>query len=168
MRPLDKLGEVNATYWSLTGFLAAAACALRMAGPQSDAAGKRFDPPPAGQGAIYIYREGKTYLDQTSRFRMFVQPVKGERRRLGVLDEITWLRVDLPPGNYDAGCEGGDKGHHSQEYVVLEAGEFAFVKIGVYPGRWVVNCQTFSVPAAVGREEVLRGKRVQELPPRTQ
>lgn len=58
--------------------------------------------------------------------------------------------------------------HHSQEYVVLEAGEFAFVKIGVYPGRWVVNCQTFSVPAAVGREEVLRGKRVQELPPRTQ
>ena len=32
---------------------------------------------------------------------------------------------------------------------MLEAGEFAFVKIGVYPGRWVVNCQTFSVPGGI-------------------
>lgn len=154
--------------WSLAGFLAVAACALPMADPQSDAVGKRFEPPPAGQGAIYIYRDSKTPLDRTSRFRTFVQPANGERRKLGVLDDDTWFRVDLPPGNYYAGCLGGDSGHYSQEYVMLGAGEIAFVRIGAFPGRWVANCQAFSIPGASGREGVLKGKRVQELPAGTQ
>ena len=153
--------------WSLAGFLAVAACTLPMADSQSDAAGKRFEPPPAGQGAIYIYRESNT-LDRTSRFRAFIQPVKGERRKLGVLDHNTWFRVELPPGNYDVGCEGGDSGRYSQEYVMLAAGETAFVKIAAIEGRWVANCQTFSIPGTSGRDGVLKGKRVQELPPGTQ
>lgn len=79
-----------------------AACALPMADPQSDAAGKRFETPPAGLGALYIYRTSDSPLDRTSRFRVMLVNDKGETRKLGILDDDTWYLLNLPPGNYSS------------------------------------------------------------------
>jgi hypothetical protein len=151
--------------WSLVACLALSACALPMADPQSDAAGKQFEPPPAGQAAIYIYRASRTSLDRTSRFRVYVEPRDGERRILGILDDDTWFRVNVSPGSWYAGCTGGDRGHVSNAYAPLAAGQIAYVEISAVPGRWVANCTAISSPEASARPAILKGKRVQEKAP---
>lgn len=154
--------------WCLAGFFAVAACALPMADSQSDATGKRFDPPPAGQGSIYIYRESRSNLDRTSRFRVLLESGTGETRKLGILDDDTWFALTLPAGAYTVRCEGGDSGHFSTADARLTSGRTVFVQIYATTGRWVPNCLAAAMPETAGRAGVVRGKRVQELPPGTQ
>ena len=154
--------------WGLLGCLLVAACALPMADSQSDAAGKRFETPPAGLGALYIYRTSDSPLDRTSRFRVMLVNDKGDTRKLGILDDDTWFLLNLPPGNYTVRCEGGDAGHSSNAPVTVAGGGQVFAQIRAFPGRWVPNCAASSKRDVEGRAGVARGKRVQELPPGAQ
>jgi len=43
-----------------------------------------------------------------------------------------------------------------------------FAQIRAVPGRWVRNCAAFSKRDVEGRACVMRGKKVQELPPGAQ
>ena len=127
------------------------ACAsVPMATAYVDAVGKRFMPPPPGQGALYVYREG--VLGAAVKMSVW----EGHRT-LGTLAHDTWLRVDLDPGQYVIRCTGGENGDSA--VVQLGPGEIRFVDLTWRFGLMVPRCGALETNADKGRPAVLAGRR---------
>ena len=133
--------------------LAATACAtVPMAPDASDAAGKRFDPPPVGMAQIYIYRDStgsSTALNVSLGTRM-----------LGALAGNTWFRIEVAPGSYDVRCNAENV---ASAVVAVAVGETRFVETVIGIGMTAPRCRINEVAATVGRPAVLTGKQAAEL-----
>lgn len=123
------------------------------ASPEADAEGKRFTPPPAGQGALYVYRGGVLG-------GAYVFPISAADRQLGTLPAGAWLRRDLEAGQYDVRCTGGE--NVASIVVPLAAGETRFVSVTTGVGWAAPRCGLAEVSAAEGRAGVLARRRIQE------
>lgn len=128
-----------------------------MAGEGADAEGKRFEPPPAGGSALYIYRESVFAA-------AYSLPVSLGPRQLGSLATDTWLRVDLAPGTYEVTCTTDEK--TDTVPVTLAPGETRYVEAATRVGWFGPRCGVFEVSLEKGRQAVTAGRRVQVLEPR--
>lgn len=137
----------------LLALFAVAACgSVPMAPPSADAAGKRFEPPPTGQGAIYVVRRPSA-LGIGAPVPVTVGP-----NQVGSLVGNTWLRLDLPPGRYDVRHQSED--NTSSVIVDLVAGQTVFVSM-TWTGAAFFRMEI--VPPEVGRPIVLAGQRALEI-----
>lgn len=135
--------------------LALAACdtaSVPLADSQANAAGKRFDPPPRGQGQLYVYRLGDVGT---------LVGVTVGARNVGQLGNYSWFKVAVPPGPADVRCVGGEDS--KQAMVMIADGETRFVEVAATTGWWAARCTVVEVPAEQGRAGVLRGSRAAEL-----
>lgn len=64
--------------------------------PAAEAEGKRFLPPATDYAAVYIFR---TAMAGSVPFALSLN-----QNNLGTLPYMTWLRVDVQPGDYDVVC----------------------------------------------------------------
>lgn len=123
-----------------------------MAPTRSDASGKQFAAPLNGDAAVYVFRSDKP---QPINFG-----VTAGQKSLGDLASNTWLRADLPPGQYDFRCTGGREGTQSVS-IDLRAGEIRYLELGT---EWFrVACTLKETAAAAGRAGVMSGQRAQEI-----
>ena len=137
----------------LAAFLLATGCAsVPMAPADEDAAGKRFEPPPATQAVLYVFRE--------SMFgSAFSMPVTVGPRPLGNLATDTWFRVVLEPGSYEVRC---NMENSASVPVQLASGETRFVEAAIRFGFVTPRCALTEVDAATARTAILSGRRAQE------
>lgn len=132
------------------------ACAsVTLAQGAQDAAGKQFAPPPEGQTALYIYREGVFGA-------AILLPVSVGQRAVGALASDTWFLVDVPPGSYDVRCTGGE--NTDTRTVQLAPGETRYVEAAVRAGFFASRCAVFEVAPETGQKAIRAGKRAQEIP----
>ena len=132
--------------------LALCGCAtpVPMEGAAQDAAGKRFDPPPPGKSALYVYREsgfGAAHL-----VTAWLGP-----RALGQLGADTWFLLDLEPGAHSLRCTTSEASQLVQ--VSLAPGETRFVEIAIRVGWASARCAIFEVAGEQGRKAVSAGRR---------
>ena len=78
-------------------FLLGACASVPLAGPAADSDGKRFDPPPPGQSALYLYRSSVIGSEAVFSLAENQQPI-------GTLANRTWIRVDVVPGRHVINC----------------------------------------------------------------
>lgn len=123
-----------------------------LADTQSDAAGRRFDPAPAGQGTIYIVRQGGS----GTLINIAVGP-----QVLGPLGSRTWFRADVAPGTVNVRCTGDESSRIIP--VTVGAGATRFVEVESTSGWAGLRCAIKELPDAEGRQAVLQGKRAAEL-----
>lgn len=89
------MSMVSRVALALVALSTVAACATTpLATATEDAAAKGFPPPPAGEAALYVVREG-VYQGAP------LTTVSLGSRQIGVLAIDTYMRVDVPPGRYD-------------------------------------------------------------------
>ena len=132
------------------------ACAsVALAPGAQDFAGKQFGPPPDGQAALYIYREGIFGS-------AVLLPVSVGQRAIGALASNTWFLVDVPPGTYDVRCTGGE--NSDMRTVQLAPGETRYVEAAVRAGFLASRCAVFEVAPETGQKAIRSGKRAQEVP----
>ncbi len=126
----------------ITAVLLTAACAsVPLADKESDAAGKRFDPPPSGLAKLYVYQSacspssvrpmGTVYVvDQGScgTNSVYLRMDSQQDRNVGQLGPGNWLSIDVTPGDYDIWCEQGATSARTQK-LELKSGEQAFVAL---------------------------------------
>lgn len=135
--------------------MTAAACSsgpVPMASLEADSQGRTFAAPPEGQAALYVTR--------TTDLGRLIRVAVG-RHDLGPLGTNTWLRIDVAPGVQDVRCVGGEASKAID--VSLAAGETKFIAVQSTMGYWDARCDLQEVPATVGRQNVLAGRRVKEL-----
>ncbi|MGD9880658.1 MAG: hypothetical protein AB7F22_09835 [Reyranella sp.] len=138
----------------LTAGLGACASVTLAPGAQ-DIAGKQFSPPPEGQAALYIYREG-IFASAV------LLPVSVGQRAIGALAVDTWFLVDVPPGTYDVRCTGGE--NTDMRTVQLAPGETRYVEAAIRPGFLATRCAVFEVAPETGQKAIRAGKRALEIP----
>jgi hypothetical protein len=137
----------------LAALLLATGCAsVPMAPPDEDAAGKRFEPAPAGQAVLYVFRES-VYGGA------FSMPVMVGPRPLGNLAADTWFRVVLEPGSYEVRCNMETS---ASVPVQLSGGETRYVEAAIRFGLATPRCAMTEVNAATARTAILSGRRAQE------
>ncbi len=120
-----------------------------VADPNSDAQGKRFEPPSQGMAALYVVRGND--LPGTPPIAVSVGS-----RQLGTLASNTWLRIEVAPGTYDVRATGSDgAGSH---YVSVWPQEIRFLDV-TYAGRSQRGVVSELSPEQ-GRQVVLSGRRV--------
>jgi hypothetical protein len=133
--------------------LAVAACqsttggpTVALASPGLNAAGKQFNPPPEGTGALYFYNPTT------------VSPVLNVRvdgLELGHLGARTWMRVDVFGGHHVLRCRGADSANGL--WVKVAPGDLRFFDVQMRSGEPV--CSIRETSAGVGRASVLNGNR---------
>ena len=85
-------------WFALVALASLSACAsVPMATADLDVQGKRFQAPPPGKAAFYIYRE--SIFGGAYSLNVTMGP-----RTLGTLAADTWFLVDVDPGQYDMRC----------------------------------------------------------------
>ena len=132
------------------------ACAsVTLAPSTQDVAGKQFAPPPDGQAALYIFREGIFGS-------AVLLPVSVGQRAIGALAVDTWFLIEVPPGSYDVRCVGGENA--DSRTVQLAPSETRYVEAAVRPGFLASRCAVLEVAAETGRKAIRAGKRAQEIP----
>ena len=124
-----------------------------MADPAADASGKRFDPPPSGQAALYVYRSESSGGGLT---------VTANQRTLGVLRRESWLRVDLPPGAQDIRCTTPATSTVGSSRMLLSVGETRYLEIS-FPFAGSI-CALSEKPGLIAQPAIRAGARVRELP----
>jgi hypothetical protein len=133
--------------------LLVAACAQTpapVASPALDDAGKKFDPPPAGQAAIYFYNpttEGPNIS------------VAVGVNTMGQVAPNTWLRVERAPGFHELRCISPSSANTTM--VMLVSGDVRFVDVEQAPGQ--ADCTIRETTADQGRSAVMQGNRVSPL-----
>lgn len=138
--------------------LALSGCAsVPMAGEGADAQGKRFEPPPAGEAALYIYRESVFAA-------AYSLPVSLGPRQVGALATDTWFRIDLTPGSYEVACTTDEK--TATATVTLAPDETRYVEAAMRIGWLGPRCGVFEVSPEKGRQAVMAGRRAQAQEPR--
>jgi len=138
----------------LTGLLLVAACqAVPLAPPDSDAAGKRFDPPPPGQSALYVVREGNFNS-------AFAHHISVGSRVAGSLGSRQWLRIDVEAGKHVVRCQGENV---VTTPIEVAAGDIRFLEVTAIMGWNSARCRMREIDAATGRNQVLSSRRAEEL-----
>ncbi|MBS0223897.1 MAG: hypothetical protein JSR91_24485 [Proteobacteria bacterium] len=131
--------------------MALAACAtVPTADLQADQAGKRFDPPASGSGAVYVYRPGWMALAKT----VDVGVASGYHAALA---SNTYMRLEGPPGPIDLTCKTDNV---TDRQINIASGETRYVEIAMIGGLWGPSCAIKEVSAQEGQAAVLRSKRV--------
>ena len=133
--------------------LLVAACgqtSVPVASPALDDAGKRFDPPPAGQAAIYFYNP--TSAGPNISVAVGVNT-------MGQVAPNTWMRVERTPGFHELRCISPSSANTTM--VMLVSGDVRFVDVEQAPGQ--ANCTIRETVAEQGRAAVLQGNRVSPL-----
>lgn len=133
---------------TLAGALGACA-AVPLATPQENAIGKRFDAPPAGKGALYVYREG--LLGAAAPVNVTVGG--GLNIALG---PDTWVRLEGDPGPLEVRCVG-DSG--TGRRVDVASGETRYVEVAYRMGLISPGCSVAEVSPNQGQLAVSHGTR---------
>jgi len=151
--------DVRAFGGLVAAALLVSGCAsVPLAGPAADAEGKRFDPPPPGQSALYLYRSSVLGSEVIFSLADNQQP-------LGSLANRTWIRADLVPGRHVITCSVPSYAPLTQTpaqaaTVDLAPGEIRFVEVDVWPGLPLnPRCVATEVGADKGRAAVADGNR---------
>lgn len=134
------------------GLVACEPIPLPMATAEADTVGKRFDTPPDGMAALYVYRVHPGDL----------MTITAGHRTLGAIGGRSWLRVDLSPGTHDVRCVNPpvSSGVGSAQ-VVLAPGEIKYLSAALSLATF--SCRLAEEPAGVARPAILAGGRVREL-----
>lgn len=141
----------------LAGLLAGCA-SVPMTGPTADADGKRFDPPPPGLSALYLYRSSLLGSELAFNIADNGQPI-------GTLANKTWIRVEVAPGQHVITCIAPSHAPLTQTpaqaaTVDLAPGETRFLEVDVWPGLPLnPRCQATEVSPDQGRAAVSGGNR---------
>ncbi len=119
---------------------------VSMAPPGQDAAGKQFNPPPAGMAAVYFYNPTNNgpAINVTAGAMV-----------IGRLAPMSWMRVELGAGWHAISCTTANSANPSSITVV--PGQIRFVDIEMPPGSAVCSIREASPEA--GRAGVLAGQR---------
>ena len=139
-------------------FLLGACASVPLAGPAADSDGKRFDPPPPGQSALYLYRSSVIGSEAVFSLAENQQPI-------GTLANRTWIRVDVVPGRHVINCSVPSYAPLTQTpaqaaTVDLAPGEIRFLEVDVWPGLPLnPRCVATEVSAVKGRAAVTDGNR---------
>ena len=143
----------------LAASLLLGACATGpLAGPAADSDGKRFDPPPPGQSALYLYRGSVLGSEVVFSLADNQQPI-------GTLANKTWIRVDVAPGHHVINCSVPSYAPLTQTpaqaaTVDLAPGEIRFLEVDVWPGLPLnPRCVASEVSTDKGRAAVTDGNR---------
>ncbi len=143
----------------LTASLLLGGCAsVPMAGPAADAEGKRFDPPPPGMSALYLYRSSLLGSEVAFSLADNMQPI-------GSLADKTWIRVEVAPGRHVITCTAPSHAPLTQTpaeaaNVDIAPGETRFLEVDIWPGLPLnPRCTATEVPADKGRAGVTGGNR---------
>jgi hypothetical protein len=120
--------------------------------------GKRFEAPPPGQSALYLYRSSLLGSEVVFSLADNQQPI-------GSLANKTWIRVDLVPGRHVITCSVPSHAPLTQTpaqaaTVDLAPGEIRFLEVDVWPGLPLnPRCVATEVSADRGRAAVTDGNR---------
>lgn len=134
-------------------FVSACADGLPLATGERDATGKQFAPPNAVRSALYVFR-----TDQAGTPFEFTL----DQRQLGALGRGTWLRVDVPAGDYDLRCKAPVLRDGTRSLLLsLAPGTTTYV-LASYVTLGTPSCLLQPVAEGFGQKEVLAGKRAQE------
>ena len=125
------------------------AAQVAMAPPGQDAAGKQFNPPPAGMAAVYFYNP----ITSGPVINVGVGPMI-----VGQLGPMTWMRVELSPGWHAMRCVTSNSANPSS--ITLSPGDIRFVDVEMPPGSPVCTIQETGPDA--GRAGVLSGSRAMQ------
>ncbi|CAN5821476.1 hypothetical protein BH11PSE3_BH11PSE3_35890 [soil metagenome] len=137
---------------SLVVLLAVGACAgSPPAPPQADLQAKRFDPPPPGKGALYVYRSGLLGFARP----IDVTLVGGATAQLGY---NTFIRMEGPPGPVEVGCRVGDNTATGQSQV--QEGQTRFVEVSMKVGLLLPGCEVAEVAPDIGQAAVRSARRL--------
>jgi hypothetical protein len=152
--------------------LAACAGPVPLADKQSDDAGKRFDPPPAGLATLYLFQSRCSPGSAQPVGTVFVYhpgscgrtPLElihvggklgGKVESIGTLDKLTWVAVNVPPGTYEVRCAVKNQ---VSALLAVDAGEQAFLQVSP-----VVNskyCAVSKVSPDHGRRSIMDAQRI--------
>jgi|ERR1041384_112364 hypothetical protein len=136
------------------GILLLAACSapptVSMAPPGQDAAGKQFNPPPAGMAAVYFYNP----TNSGPAINVTVGPMV-----IGSLAPTTWMRVELGAGWHAMSCTTANSANPSS--ITLAPGQMRFIDVEMPPGSAVCSIREASSDA--GRAAVLAGQRTTQI-----
>lgn len=141
-----------------TAFALGACATVPMAGPAADSEGKRFDPPPPGQSALYLYRSSVVGSEVVFSLSDNQQPI-------GSLANRTWIRADVVPGRHIITCSVPSYAPLTQTpaqaaTVDLAPGEIRFLEVDVWPGLPLnPRCAATEVSTDKGRAAVTEGNR---------
>ena len=123
---------------------------VSMAPPAQDAAGKQFNPPPAGMAAVYFYNP----TNNGPPINVTVGPMV-----IGSLAPTSWMRVELAPGWHAMSCTTANSANPSS--ITLAPGQMRFIDIEMPPGSPVCSIREASSDA--GRAGVLAGQRTMQI-----
>ena len=141
-----------------TSFLLSACATVPMAGTAADMDGKRFDPPPPGQAALYLYRSSVLGSEVVFSLADNQQPI-------GALANKTWIRVEVAPGQHVITCSAPSYAPLTQTpaqaaTVEIAPGETRFLEVDVWPGLPLnPRCTATEVSADKGRAGAAGGNR---------
>lgn len=135
------------------GMLLMAACSgpppATYAPSAQDAAGKAFDPPPAGMAAVYFYNPTNSGPAINVTVGAMV---------VGRLAPMSWMRVELGAGWHAISCTTASSANPSS--ITVAPGQIRFVDIEMPPGSAVCSIREASPEA--GRAGVLAGQRTMQ------
>ena len=132
----------------LAGTLGACA-AVPLATPQENAMGKRFEPPPADKGALYVYRQG--LLGAAAPVNVTVGG--GLNIALG---PDTWVRLEGDPGPLEVRCAGDSS---AVRRIDVAAGETRYVEVAYRIRLMSPGCSVAEVSPGQGQSAVSHGTR---------
>jgi len=141
-----------------TSFLLGACATVPLAGTAADMEGKRFDPPPSGQAALYLYRS--SVLGSEVMFSL-----ADNQQPIGSLANKTWIRIEVAPGQHVITCNAPSYAPLTQTpaeaaTVEIAPGETRFLEVDVWPGLPLnPRCTATEVSADKGRAGVTGGNR---------
>jgi len=141
-----------------TSFLLGACATVPLAGTAADMEGKRFDPPPPGQSALYLYRTSVLGSEAVFSLADNQQPI-------GALADKTWIRVEVAPGRHVITCAAPSHAPLTQPpaqaaTVDLAPGDVRFLEVDVWPGLPLnPRCVATEVSMDRGRAAVTDGNR---------
>jgi hypothetical protein len=133
----------------LAALLMVAACAatpVATSSPGADIAGKQFNPPPAGLGAVYFYYPATV----GPAINVFVGPQLVTR-----LGPMIWARVELNAGGHVLHCRGPNSGNSLS--LSVAPGDMRFIDIQEPVGAY--SCTIRETGPDAGRAGVMAGSR---------
>ena len=123
---------------------------VSMAPPGQDAAGKQFNPPPAGMAVVYFYNP----TNNGPVINVTVGPMV-----IGSLAPASWMRVELAPDWHAMSCTTANSANPSS--ITLAPDQMRFVDIEMPPGA--PACSIREASADAGRAGVLAGQRTMQI-----
>ena len=137
---------------ALLAVIAVTACGgpiVPMASTSDNSVGKTFQTPAPDRAALYV--TGQV---------IGITPISLGGSQIGAVVNKTWLRVDVPPGQYDLRATG--QNNVASLPITLAPGSTTFIQVRAVNGIPIYNRIEQLTPEA-GRSAVLAGERAQEV-----